>query len=123
MIFIDQMKNLKIYRKPMFLPTIEDDKKKKSAIMLLTPNYESSRQLMNHPMTINRLRFQSYYLEQDVSYYITGKTSKNIINESYIHNATHLDLYHNINEKKFTFVNSFLYLIIFLVIFRLYQFK
>lgn len=98
MIFLDQMKNLKIYRKPVFLPTLENDKKKKSAIMLLTPNYESSKRLMNHPLLINRLRFQSYYLEQDVSYYINGKVSKNLVNENYVFNSTHYDLYQNINE-------------------------
>lgn len=98
MIFLEQMKNLKIYKRPMFLPTIENDKKKKSAIMLLTPNYESSKQLMNHPLTVNRLRFQSYYLEQDVSYYINGKIAKNLINERYVFNETHEDLYQNINE-------------------------
>ena len=98
MIFLDQMKNLKIYRKPVFLPTLENDKKKKSTIMLLTPNYESSKRLMNHPLLINRLRFQSYYLEQDVSYYINGKVSKNLANENYVFNSTHYDLYQNINE-------------------------
>lgn len=98
MIFVDQMKNLKIYHKPLYLPTIENDKKKRSAVMLLTPNYESSKRLMNHPLLINRLRFQSYYLEQDVSYYIKGKVSKNLISEKYVYNATHEDLYQNINE-------------------------
>lgn len=98
MIFLEQMKNLKIYKRPMFLPTIENDKKKKSAIMLLTPNYESSKQLMNHPLLVNKLRFQSYYLEQDVSYYINGKVAKNLINERYVFNETHEDLYQNINE-------------------------
>ena len=34
MIFIDQMKNLKIYKRPMFLPTLETDKKKHSAVFL-----------------------------------------------------------------------------------------
>ena len=60
MIFLDQMKNMKIYKRPMFLPTLDNDKKKHSAILLLTPNYESSKRLMNHPLTVNRLRYQSY---------------------------------------------------------------
>ena len=98
MIFTDQMKNLKIYRKPMFLPVVDDDKKKKSAIMLLTPNYESSKRLMNHPMTINRLRFQSYYMEQDVTFLINGSNSKIVTREGYIIESNYHDLYQNLNE-------------------------
>ena len=41
----------------MFLPTLEDsdmpNKKTKSAIFLLTPNRNSSIQLMNHPLMVN----------------------------------------------------------------------
>ena len=98
MIFVDQMKNLKIYKKPMLLPTLEADKKKHSAIFLLTPNYESSKKLMNHPMIINRKRFESYYLEQDLSYYITGKVSKKVIKEDYIREYNIEDIYHNLCE-------------------------
>ena len=67
MIFTDQMKNLKIYKKPLFLPTLDTDKKKDSITFLLTPNYNSSKKLMQHPLTINRLRYQSYYIERDLS--------------------------------------------------------
>ena len=98
MIFIDQMKNLKIYKRPMFLPTVENDKKKKSAVLLLTPNYESSKQLIQNPLLINRMRFQSYYIEKDLSYYISGKVLKNSITENYIREATSVDLYHSLNE-------------------------
>ena len=98
MIFVDQMKNLKIYRRPMFLPTLETDKKKHSAVFLLTPNYESSKKLINHPMIINRKRFESYYLEQDLTYYITGKTGKKIIKEDYVREYTVEDMYHNLCE-------------------------
>ena len=93
MVFLDQMKNMKIYRQQMFLPTLDGDKKKHSLIMLLTPNYESSNRLMNHPMTINRLRYQSYYLERDVSYYIYGKVSKSIEVEEYAHCVTPYEFY------------------------------
>ena len=40
MVFIDQMKNFKIYRTKTFLPTVKGDKKKGSTVLLLTPNYE-----------------------------------------------------------------------------------
>ena len=98
MVFLEQMKNMKIYKRPMFLPTLDNDKKKHSAIMLLTPNYESSKRLMNHPMLINRLRYQSYYLERDVSFYIYGKVSKTVELEEYAHDVTSYELYTTLCE-------------------------
>jgi hypothetical protein len=99
MIFIDQMKNLKIYKKPMFLPTSgEYDKKKKSAIFLLTPNFQSSKDLINSPMTINRQRFQSYYLERDVSYFMSGKLKKADLEESYVRELPDQEIYQSLLE-------------------------
>mgnify|MGYP007069836582 CR=1 FL=1 len=74
MIFIDKMKNFKLYRCKTFLPTIDGDKKKGSAVLLLTPNYESSKKLMNNnDLFVNNRRYASYYIEKDVSYYINSK--------------------------------------------------
>ena len=73
MILIDEMKNMKIYRQKTFLPTKKGNKKSGSAILLLTPNYESSHKLMNHPLFMNIRRYMSYYLERDVSFYIGSK--------------------------------------------------
>ena len=84
MIFIDKMKNFKIYRTKTFLPTVNGDKKKGSAILLMTPNYESSRKLMNHEMFVNNRRFSSYYIEKDVSYYINGKHVEEVEESSII---------------------------------------
>ena len=81
MILIDKMKDLKIYRTKTFLPTLSSDKKKNSAILLMTPNFESSKKLMNHQMFVNNRRFMSYYLERDVSYYI-GKSNVKEVSES-----------------------------------------
>lgn len=84
MIFIEKMKNFKIYKTPMFLPTLENDKKRKSIILLMTPNFESSKKIMENPMFINNLRYSSYYMKRDVSYYISGKNVKeDELEESY----------------------------------------
>ena len=74
MIFLDKMKNMRIYRTQMYLPTLKDDKKKSSLIFLLSPNYNASNKLMNSSIFINKLRYQSYYLERDLAYYIDKKT-------------------------------------------------
>lgn len=81
MIFSKDMDNLKIYKRPMFLPTLENDKdrpnkKTGSVIYLLAPNRKSSVRLMTHPMTINRTRYQSYYIERDLTYFINSKVLK-----------------------------------------------
>ena len=60
MIFIDKMKNFKIYKSPLFLPTLERDKKKKSAILMMTPSYTSSKKILLHPMLINKMRISIY---------------------------------------------------------------
>ena len=76
MIFIDEMKNMKIYKRPIFLPYNDSDKKHGSLVYLLTPNYQSSKKTMKLPFLINRRTFESYYMEKEVGYYI--KKSKSI---------------------------------------------
>ena len=74
MLFSKDIKNLRIYRQKMFLPTLENsdtpNKKTKSAIFLLTPNERSSLKLMKHPLLVNMRRYQSYYIERDLTYFI-----------------------------------------------------
>ena len=93
MIFIEKMKNFKIYRTKTFLPTVKGDKKKGSAVLLLTPNYESSKRLMTNPMFVNSRRFESYYIERDVSYYINSKVTKEIDNEEVVEENALLENY------------------------------
>lgn len=98
MIFIDKMKNLKIYKKPMYLPTIEGDKKKGSAVLLLTPEYLSSRRLIQSDLLVNKLRFQSYYLNPNVSYYINGHVAKGKQMSEYISEMDVIQMYHSLAE-------------------------
>ena len=100
MIFIDQMKNFKIYKTPMFLPTLEKDKKRKSLIFLMTPNYNSSKKLLDFPLFVNKLRFSSYFIDKDVSYYIDSKYIKKVENsEEVSENARLLEESTNIKRK------------------------
>ena len=71
MLYLDDLKYLRLYRKKFFLPIDKENKKKGSAILLLSPSYTVSNELMNSPFTINRQNsFQSYYLEKDIMYTI-----------------------------------------------------
>lgn len=78
MILIDDMKNLKIYRTKTFLPTTLESKKKNSAIYLLTPNYSSTNKLMNHHLFINKLRYESYYIDKGVTFLISGNVGEEV---------------------------------------------
>lgn len=100
MIFVEDMKNLKMYRRPLYLPFISSDKKKGSAIYLLTPNYESSKNLMLNPLLTNQSRFASYYIEKDLTYFISSKVMKQADNmvESYVSRYNEIDLYHSLCE-------------------------
>ncbi len=106
MLFIKDMKNLKIYTREFFLPTKETEKpankKTGSAILLLTPNKTSSYKLINHPLAINRQRFLSYYMEKDVTYYIYNKEMKEALEEAYIYDAEYEDVIQEFNIFKNT---------------------
>lgn len=90
MIFTKDMINLRIYKRPVFLPTLENDvkpnKKTKSLIYLLTPDRNSSVKLISHPMTINRTRYQSYYIEKDLTHFISSRVlnADNLDESAYI---------------------------------------
>lgn len=87
MIYIDELKQLRLYNKPFLLPTNMKDKKKGKSVMLLTPNIESSINLMKHPLLINRY-YNSYYIEKDVSFYINDSNVLEQYNYSdYVHES------------------------------------
>ena len=85
MVSLDDVKDLVLYNRPFFLPIVEKDKTRGSAIMLLTPNYKSSINCMRLPYTINRRYFQSYYIEKSVHRYISNEQVFSIDdNDNYI---------------------------------------
>lgn len=108
MIFLDEMKNMKIYRKQFFLPYNDKDKKHGSVVYLLTPNFSSSKNLINSAMTINRRYFESYYFERNAAYYIkTGKPNKDELLEaveeqinSAIHNGYNYEAFDEYSVSK-----------------------
>lgn len=91
MIFIEKMKNLRLYKTESFLPTLKTDKKKGSAIVMLTPHFESSKKVMNNKMFVNSNRFSSYYLEKDVSYYINSKVIEEVDESAIINDLYEAD--------------------------------
>lgn len=100
MLYFDDLKYMKLYKKRgVYLPINYKDKKHGSAILLLTPNYEISKQLMNNDFCINRnSSFISYYLEKDIMYTIN--------NESRLLEIDHLDYTNIINEQPSVFTET-----------------
>lgn len=85
MFFIDELDDLRLYKKPFLLPLNEKDKKKNSAALLMCKDAESSINTMGHPL-MNPKYYISYYLERAVMYYInqegTVEMDQEIIEES-----------------------------------------
>lgn len=67
-VYLDDIKPLRLTKTEFFLPINEEDKRKNSAIFLLTPNLESSVNMMKHPLALNRKLFESYYIEKDIAF-------------------------------------------------------
>ena len=72
MIYLEELKNLIIYKKPIHLPINLEDKRKGSAILLLSPNIKSSINTINNPMFINKYH-NGYYIEKDITHFINSQ--------------------------------------------------
>ena len=99
MLYLDDLKYLRLYKKQFYLPIIKADKKHGSAILLLSPDYNTSKDLMNNKFAYNYNRsFQSYYIEKDIMYTIQHESRLlecvhddipvGVINEQSLYNET-----------------------------------
>jgi len=85
MIFLSELKNMKLYKKQFHLPIVEKNKRKGSAIILITPNIESSIRTLNSKLFINKYH-KGYYIEKDITYFIKND-SPTFVNESVFINS------------------------------------
>ena len=69
---MDELKPLFLYsaNKKVYAPIDEKDKRRNSAILLLTPSLEISNRLMNLPYIHNPDLFVSYYMDRNIMAYI-----------------------------------------------------
>lgn len=75
MVYLYDIKDMKLYRKQFYAPINRKNKKTGSAILLLSPNYEASKSLINNRFMINRNQaFMSYYIEKDIMYTINHES-------------------------------------------------
>lgn len=78
MFFLDELKDFKLYRRKFVAPIVETNKKKGSFIYLMTPNTNSTINVLNHKL-FNPKYFESLYIERDAVLFV-GDASK-ITNE------------------------------------------
>lgn len=75
MYLLDDLKFNRLYKKQFILPFRKEDKRHGSAILLLTPNYEISKELLNSPFTLDRQKlYTGYYIERDIMYTINHES-------------------------------------------------
>ena len=69
-IYLKDAPDLRLNKTPFYLPLNMKNKRKNSAIFLLSPDIKSSVKLMDHPLTISKGLFESYYIEKDINFVI-----------------------------------------------------
>ena len=69
MFFIDELKDFKLYKKRFLYPINDSNKKLGSAVILLSPNLDSSIRIINHELNVKKF-FRSYYVDKSILYYI-----------------------------------------------------
>ena len=75
MIFVDEMINNRVMRKPFLLPFDDTKKREGGLAVLLAPSYEDSKEIINHKLFINKY-YKSYFMERNCLYYSGVKRSK-----------------------------------------------
>lgn len=78
---MDELKPLYLYssNKKVYAPIDEKDKRRGSAILLLTPNIDFSSRLMNLPYMYNNKLFNSFYIDRNVMAYI-DQVGEDVVN-------------------------------------------
>lgn len=94
-IFLDELTPLRMYRGTYFYPIDERDRMNNSIIYLLTPNTQSSVDIMNNEYAkVNRMMFRSYFIEKNVQFIINN----NFREGAYIVNGEKHKLDFSLNE-------------------------
>ena len=94
MIFVDEMKNNRVSRRPFLLPFNETKKKEGGLAILLSPSYEASKKIIRHNLFINKY-YNSYFMERNCMYYIKQEGTQIDIQKesSYITEEDNFSLY------------------------------
>lgn len=90
MYFLDELQDMKLYRRKLFLPLNDKDKKRGSAAFILSPKQVVGLEdLMKNNMIIPKY-YKAYYTERSVLYYINQENTFEEFDDSEIVNETSL---------------------------------
>ena len=75
MFTLESLKPNKLLKKQFIAPFRREDKRHGAVIMLLSPNYATSKKLITNPFMIDKMKlFSSYFIERDITYIINGES-------------------------------------------------
>lgn len=103
---MNELKPLFLYsaKRKVYVPIDEKDKRRNSAILLLTPTLESSNTLMTLPYLYNPNLFTSFYVDRNVYAYINNVGIENIdFDEEQEAELSEAMVYATISDTKFKF--------------------
>lgn len=102
MFFIDELEDLKVYKKNFLLPLNEKNKRKNGACMLMGTDYSSSLNMMKYPLMTPKYYF-GYYTEQAVMYYINQENRQYEMTDTRFITESLEDIIDNVNGGKVIF--------------------
>lgn len=81
---IEDLVNLRVYNKQVYLPVNNDNRKEGSAIYLMTPTFGSSLDFLSsvfakgrrRPTFLGSINWKSYYMEKSLMYYVNNESHK-----------------------------------------------
>ena len=99
MYFLDELKDMKIYRRQVVLPIDERNKKRGSLAFILSPKQvDGLEDILKNNMVIPRY-FRSYYTERSVLYYINQENGFEEFDEDKFTVVTEGELYDEVKPK------------------------
>jgi len=104
MLYLDDLKYMKLYKKQFFAPINKDDRKHNSAILLLTRNPLYSNEMMFNKFMVNRKTFISYYIEKDIMYTINNESrllERDYYDNLNVLNEASAEVYHETTDLYF----------------------
>ena len=73
-IFVNELVPLRMYRGPFYYPIDLKDRIHNSVVLLMSPDFDSSINTINHPLAnLNKTLFQGYYTERMVELIINNQ--------------------------------------------------
>lgn len=80
MFFIDELKDVRLYRKKFLLPIDEKNKRRGSAAIIMGPSSTSYKSILTNPNFYNKY-YNSYFLDRAIMYYINGTKTEEPVDE------------------------------------------